>query len=150
MSEQQGSQQQQQSSKQKGTVKFFDSKKGFGFITPKNGGADIFVHQSSIHAQGFRSLGEGEEVEFDTEEQEKGLKAINVTGPGGAHVKGAPRRQNNYSSGGYGGNNYNDNQGGFRGNSGGRGGRGGQRGGYGGYQQGGQRSYGGNSGWNDR
>eukprot|EP00854_Cymbomonas_tetramitiformis_P015877 gene15877-18829_t len=47
-----------------GTVKWFNSEKGFGFITPSDGSADLFVHQSSIHAEGFRSLAENEEVEF--------------------------------------------------------------------------------------
>lgn len=80
--------------KEKGTVKFFDSVKGFGFITPEKGGDDIFVHQTAILAQGFRSLAEGEPVEFDiSEDKNKGKKfAANVTGPNGAFVQGAPRR----------------------------------------------------------
>jgi cold shock CspA family protein len=45
-----------------GNVKWFNVEKGFGFITPADGGADLFVHQTNIHAEGFRSLGEGEEV----------------------------------------------------------------------------------------
>ena len=79
-----------------GTVKFFDSTKGFGFITPADGGEDVFVHQTAIYAQGFRSLAEGESVEFDLGEDEKrkGKKfATNVTGPGGSFVQGAPRRE---------------------------------------------------------
>jgi len=78
-----------------GKVKFFDTKKGFGFIVPNGGGEDIFVHQTAIFARGFRSLAEGEEVEFDMGEDEKrkGKKvAINVTGPNGSFVQGAPRR----------------------------------------------------------
>jgi len=78
--------------KLKGTCKWFNSKKGFGFITPSTGGADVFVHQSSIHAEGFRSLGEGEEVEYSVEtDKEQRVKAVAVTGPQGAYVKGAPK-----------------------------------------------------------
>lgn len=78
-----------------GVVKFFDPTKGFGFIVPSTGGEDIFVHQSVIHAEGFRSLATGETVEFDIEEDKsKGKKfAKNVTGPNGAFVQGAPRRE---------------------------------------------------------
>jgi cold shock CspA family protein len=76
-----------------GTVKWFDNKKGIGFITQANGGEDVFVHQSEIHAEGFRSLGEGEDVEFAIEKDEQSRdRAVRVTGPDGAHVKGAPRR----------------------------------------------------------
>ena len=75
-----------------GKVKFFNSQKGFGFITPNDGGEDIFVHQSAIHSPGFRSLMEGEDVEFDVQsDPEKGKTfASNVTGPNGAYVQGAP------------------------------------------------------------
>jgi cold shock CspA family protein len=81
--------------KEAGKVKFFDAKKGFGFIVPNAGGEDIFVHQTAIYARGFRSLAEGEEVEFDIGEDDKrrGKKvALNVTGPNGSFVQGAPRR----------------------------------------------------------
>eukprot|EP01007_Sphenomonas_quadrangularis_P001608 NODE_2614_length_571_cov_1250.739464_g1999_i2.p1 GENE.NODE_2614_length_571_cov_1250.739464_g1999_i2~~NODE_2614_length_571_cov_1250.739464_g1999_i2.p1 ORF type:complete len:129 (-),score=20.07 NODE_2614_length_571_cov_1250.739464_g1999_i2:153-539(-) len=78
----------------KGTTKWFDGKKGYGFITPTDGSPDIFVHQSSIKASGFRSLGDGEEVEFEIEVDASGRsKAKNVTGPGGVDVKGAPPRR---------------------------------------------------------
>eukprot|EP00600_Ochromonadales_sp_CCMP1393_P005151 CAMPEP_0174963676 /NCGR_PEP_ID=MMETSP0004_2-20121128/5460_1 /TAXON_ID=420556 /ORGANISM="Ochromonas sp., Strain CCMP1393" /LENGTH=123 /DNA_ID=CAMNT_0016212323 /DNA_START=163 /DNA_END=534 /DNA_ORIENTATION=- len=77
-----------------GKVKFFDTVKGFGFITPDDGGSDVFVHQTAILAQGFRSLAEGEDVEYDlSEDVEKGKTfASNVTGPNGSYVQGAPRR----------------------------------------------------------
>ena len=76
-----------------GKVKFFDSTKGFGFITPAEGGDDVFVHQSAIHAKGFRSLQEGEDVEYEMGADEKRGKkfAVNVTGPNGEFVLGAPR-----------------------------------------------------------
>jgi len=71
-----------------GTVKWFNSQKGFGFITPTSGGEDLFVHQSAIKAQGFRTLGEGEEVEYEVVNEDGKLKAINVSGPAGSFVKG--------------------------------------------------------------
>ncbi|MFQ5913831.1 MAG: cold-shock protein [Nitrospinota bacterium] len=61
----------------KGVVKWFNESKGYGFIT-QEGGADVFVHFSAIAGQGFRTLKEGESVEFDIEEDPKGLKAVNV------------------------------------------------------------------------
>merc|ERR1719329_101238 len=78
--------------KYKGTTKWFDSKKGFGFISPDDGSADVFVHQTQIHAPGFRNLAEGEPVEFATETSEDGrVRATQVTGPEGSYVQGAPR-----------------------------------------------------------
>eukprot|EP00484_Ammonia_sp_Unknown_P018721 CAMPEP_0197045514 /NCGR_PEP_ID=MMETSP1384-20130603/21356_1 /TAXON_ID=29189 /ORGANISM="Ammonia sp." /LENGTH=129 /DNA_ID=CAMNT_0042477137 /DNA_START=882 /DNA_END=1268 /DNA_ORIENTATION=- len=107
------------SKKYTGRVKRFNSVKGFGFITCDDGTGDVFVHQTEIHATGYRSLADGEDVEFDVVVQDDGRrKAINVTGPGGAYVKGA--------GGGGGG------RGGYGGGGGGRGGGGYGGGGYGG------------------
>jgi cold shock CspA family protein len=75
-----------------GVVKWFNPTKGFGFITPNSGGADVFVHQSEIQLPGFRSLGQGEPVEYELYDGEKGPKALKVTGPNGKQVKGAPRQ----------------------------------------------------------
>jgi CspA family cold shock protein len=63
--------------KEKGKVKWFNNKKGFGFIERENG-EDVFVHYSSIVGQGYKTLNEGDVVEFDVVKREKGLQAINV------------------------------------------------------------------------
>ncbi len=65
-----------------GTVKWFDSKKGFGFIKGEQEGQDIFVHYSNIEGDGFRSLKNGESVEYELIESEKGLQAHHVRAPG--------------------------------------------------------------------
>jgi len=61
-----------------GTVKWFNASKGFGFIT-RDGGEDVFVHHAAIQGEGYRTLEEGQRVEFDVESGPKGLKASNVT-----------------------------------------------------------------------
>lgn len=62
----------------KGTVKWFNATKGFGFITTEDGD-DVFVHFSAIGGEGFKSLDEGQEVEFEVTDGEKGPQAVNVT-----------------------------------------------------------------------
>ncbi len=61
-----------------GTVKFFSDDKGFGFITPDEGNADLFVHHSAIVGEGFKSLDEGAKVSYDSEAGDKGPRAVNV------------------------------------------------------------------------
>jgi len=104
--------------------------KGYGFISRNDGQGDVFVHQTQIRKNGFRSLQIGEQVEFDIETKEDGRKqAVNVTGPNGADVIGQERPpQNQYGGRGGGGGGY---------SRGGRGGGGYSRGGYnqGGAQQ---------------
>lgn len=61
-----------------GKVKWFNNQKGFGFITRDNGNDDVFVHYSGISQEGFKALAEGQEVEFEITQTDKGDKAINV------------------------------------------------------------------------
>ena len=61
-----------------GTVKWFNTTKGFGFIAPEDGGEDLFVHQSAIQSQGYRELHEGQRVEFTVTQGKKGLQASSV------------------------------------------------------------------------
>lgn len=72
-----------------GAVKWFNTQKGFGFITPADGSADVFVHQSAIYAPGFRSLAEGEAVEYEVRARAAAPRPRRASAPGRA---GAPRR----------------------------------------------------------
>ncbi|GAC13944.1 transcription antiterminator/RNA stability regulator CspE [Aliiglaciecola lipolytica] len=66
-------------SKSTGIVKWFNAEKGFGFITPDNGGSDVFVHFRAIASDGYKTLNEGQQVTFDIEQGQKGPQAANVT-----------------------------------------------------------------------
>jgi CspA family cold shock protein len=61
-----------------GTVKFFNTDKGFGFIAPEGGGKDVFVHATAVEMSGMRSLAEGQKVSFDVQPDAKGSKAVNL------------------------------------------------------------------------
>ncbi|XP_010472084.1 PREDICTED: cold shock domain-containing protein 4-like [Camelina sativa] len=117
--------------RRKGSVKWFDTQKGFGFITPDDGGDDLFVHQSSIRSEGFRSLAADESVEFDVEVDNTGRpKAVEVSGPNGAPVQGNSGGSYGGGRGGFGGGRGGGRGGGYGGGGyGGRGGGGGGRGG---------------------
>jgi CspA family cold shock protein len=65
---------------QTGTVKWFNEAKGFGFIAPEDGSKDVFVHFSGIAGGGFKTLAEGQQVQFETKEGPKGLQAVEVVG----------------------------------------------------------------------
>eukprot|EP00992_Anisonema_acinus_P003511 TRINITY_DN13216_c0_g1_i1.p1 TRINITY_DN13216_c0_g1~~TRINITY_DN13216_c0_g1_i1.p1 ORF type:complete len:114 (-),score=42.07 TRINITY_DN13216_c0_g1_i1:32-322(-) len=76
-----------------GSVKWFDQRKGYGFLTPQDGSAEVFVHHSAVQMEGFRTLAGIETVEFDVESDANGrLHAANVTGPDGAALPPRERR----------------------------------------------------------
>lgn len=62
----------------KGTIKWFNDQKGYGFITPEDGSADVFAHYQEIQEDGFKSLAEGQAVSFEVESSPKGPKAVNI------------------------------------------------------------------------
>ena len=62
-----------------GVVKWFSAEKGYGFVTPADGGKDLFVHHSEIQGSGYKSLDEGQKVSFETEQGPKGPQAVKVT-----------------------------------------------------------------------
>ena len=106
-----------------GTVKWFNPEKGFGFIARESGEGDVFVHHSAIQGGGFKTLVDGERVEFDVVQGQKGPAAENV------QRLDAPAES---SGGGGGGRGYGGGGGGYGGGGGGYGGGGGRGGGYGG------------------
>ena len=61
-----------------GTVKFFNTSKGFGFISPEGGGKDVFVHATAVESAGMRSLNEGDKVAFEIQPDARGAKAVNL------------------------------------------------------------------------
>jgi CspA family cold shock protein len=73
----------------RGTVKWFNDEKGYGFISPDDGGEDLFVHHSGIVGSGFKSLDEGEKVAYEVTRDRKGLQAVNVSK--GSNGKGSNR-----------------------------------------------------------
>lgn len=130
-----------------GTVKWFSQEKGFGFVT-RDDGTDIFVHHSGISGRGFKTLEQGEAVEFEVIEEPKGLKAANLVrlnAPEGGDQPADVGQGGGYGGGGYGGA---GDRGGYGGGSSGGYGGGGGGGGYNRAGGGGGRSSGGrDSGW---
>src|SRR5215213_9269188 len=76
-----------------GTVKWFDEEKGYGFISPEDGGEDVFVHHTGIAGSGFRFLNEGEKVTYEVTQGRKGLQAVNVSK---GFIGPEPRRTTEY------------------------------------------------------
>jgi len=79
-----------------GRVKWFSNEKGFGFIEQDNGGPDVFCHFSAIGGGGYRSLNEGDEVEFEVEQGQKGLQARDVVVTNAAPAQQRPQQRSRY------------------------------------------------------
>ncbi|KAK4368140.1 hypothetical protein RND71_011932 [Anisodus tanguticus] len=94
-----------EASRMSGTVSKFNNQKGYGFIKPDDGSEDLFVHQSEIKSDGYRSLYEGQKVEFTMSVKGDKYQAIDVSGPNGANLDSCRngRGNNNIREGGYGG-----------------------------------------------
>ncbi|KAK1299654.1 Glycine-rich protein 2 [Acorus calamus] len=88
--------------RQSGTVKWFSGQKGFGFIAPDSGGEDLFVHQTSIRSDGFRTLSEGDPVEFSVSEEGGRTRAIDVTSFSSSSSAGGGGGGRGSGGGGYG------------------------------------------------
>ncbi|KAK4801542.1 hypothetical protein SAY86_022029 [Trapa natans] len=110
-----------------GKVKWFNDRKGYGFITPGKGGDDLFFLQSSIRGEGYCSLESGDSVEFSVESDGRRPKAVDITRPRGAEVQGGGKGGGSVSRRDYGGSGGSGSRGGYGG-----GGGSGSRGGYGG------------------
>jgi cold shock protein len=89
-----------------GVVKWFNGDKGYGFITPDDGGNDLFVHFSNIVADGYKNLQEGEQVEFEPAEGKKGPEAVNVKSIGGGGGGGGGYAPQSSRRGGGGGSRW--------------------------------------------
>jgi CspA family cold shock protein len=128
--------------RESGTVKWFNPEKGYGFITRENGEKDVFVHHSAIQGSGFKTLNDGERVEFEVVQGQKGPAAENVVrldAPEGGSQGGSRGGGGGGGYGGGGGGGGYGGGGGGRSQGGERGGRGGGGGGYGGGGGGGGR-----------
>eukprot|EP00397_Hematodinium_sp_SG-2012_P064277 GEMP01090543.1.p1 GENE.GEMP01090543.1~~GEMP01090543.1.p1 ORF type:complete len:121 (-),score=35.09 GEMP01090543.1:437-799(-) len=98
--------------KVRGNVKWFNPEKGFGFITPQDGSEEVFAHYTDIVTEGFKSLGDGEEIEYilGVDPSNQKPRALEISGPDGAAVTGSQRKRRKGGKGkGKGGKNGNNN-----------------------------------------